>query len=365
MINLETLKNDFSNYYLLDTDYKKDAAYYSLIIGLTEYFDTYHPNTLNNHGDAKNKTEINNKYENGSDYTKNVINIFIHLQHFLELQVKKELESINLLMSSRIKDPIILEKVLNNKSLSDEEIAKCYSVEMSDAVNRLCRLVKNGLLTTPSSKVLSDNRSTIEFVTDMRNRIMHRGKYIMKYCELDQVMSQHVLVLFKELLSLPNYSKYNKLLNGQIITALIEPIIQSGAKSSVDYSEIALYKAFAKARASDKYKEHLSFYKADKQAKWTEQVQKNYSSENFGVVQYIKCPCCKNDTLAVIFDIVDGEEICDEIGDEQVGVTIIHGWIPIYGQTLVSCANCGFTLSKFIAELEQYDKKYASYKIWQ
>ena len=365
MINLETLKKDSSNYYLLDNNYKKDAAYYSLIIGLTEYFDTYHPDKLNNNDDAQNITEINNKYENGSDYTKNVINIFIHLQHFLELQVKKELDSINLLMSSRINDPIILEKVLNNKNLSDEEIAKCYSVEMSDAIKRLCDLVKEGVLTTPSSKVLSANRPTIDFVTYMRNKIMHRGKYILKYCELDLVMSQHVLVLFKELLSLPNYLKYNKLLNGQSITALIDPIIQAGAKSSVDYSEIALYKAFAKAKSNDKYEERY-YFSTDELAKWTKKIQTDYSHENIGVEQYVKCPCCNKDTLAVIFDYSDIEEVFDEIGDEQVGVTVIHGFYPTdYEQKLVSCANCGFALSKFIAELEHYDKKYASYKIWQ
>ncbi len=71
-----------------------NVAFYSLSIGLEEYFETYHQVCVYlSEYERDDKEKINYKAEkNGIGYIKSYLNIAIHIQHFFELETKRLLE---------------------------------------------------------------------------------------------------------------------------------------------------------------------------------------------------------------------------------------------------------------------------------
>ena len=189
-MNIDKILSD-EYYTFLENNH--NVAFYSLSIGLEEYFETYHQVCVYlSEYERDDKEKINYKAEkNGIGYIKSYLNIAIHIQHFFELETKRLLEKEHVLFAVDDKgDPIILNKLLKNISLNSEDTKNLKSVEFSEAIDRLKKLVENGILTDEVAILFVSNYKLLKALNNLRNTIIHRGKRIMKDCELDDFFSQ-------------------------------------------------------------------------------------------------------------------------------------------------------------------------------
>ena len=105
-MNIDKILSD-EYYTFLENNH--NVAFYSLSIGLEEYFETYHQVCVYlSEYERDDKEKINYKAEkNGIGYIKSYLNIAIHIQHFFELETKRLLEKEHVLFAVDDKgDPI-------------------------------------------------------------------------------------------------------------------------------------------------------------------------------------------------------------------------------------------------------------------
>lgn len=93
-MNLGNIQQSNEDFYIISgVNADRDAAYYSLLIGIKAYFTTYHNVAMNlrsyQRGDEK---LINGAAQENNNYIESYINIAIHIQHFFELEIKRILE---------------------------------------------------------------------------------------------------------------------------------------------------------------------------------------------------------------------------------------------------------------------------------
>lgn len=343
-MNINNILNDEYFTFLGDN---KNVAFYSLSIGLEEYFETYHRVCIMlsqfHRGD---KAYINEKTKGMPRYVKSYLNIAIHIQHFFELETKRLLENENILFSVDDKgDPLILNKLLKNQELSEDDTKSLKSVEFSEAITRLKKLVNNGVITDEVAVLFATNDKLLKALNKLRNTIIHRGKRIMLYCELDELFSQNILPLVKEVLNCQHYhwclSEYKQ--TG--IYDSICKIIDEGKKNSLNYPAIAYEKELARCRLivnknniekGTEDKGYIAKIIARRLQPFVEEV---YMKDK-------KCPCCENYTMFQGREFI-GYDI-DELGDEYSsvgGFQIIH--VPEYAE-YNECGLCGFLYTSFL-----------------
>lgn len=345
IMNIDKILSD--EYYIFLDD-NHNVSFYSLSIGLEEYFETYHRICIYLSRDERDdKEKINRKVQkNGTSYIKSYLNIAIHLQHFFELETKRLLEKEHVLFAVDDKrDPIILNKLLKNITLDGEDTKNLRSIEFSEAIDRLKKLVENGILTDEVAVLFVNNYKLLKALNNLRNTIIHRGKRIMQYCELDEFLSQYVLPFLKEVLNCRYYRWHLNQLKSKGVYDFICNIIDEGKNSTISYSKVAFEKELARCNLIV-YKNNIQ--KGNEKEENIKRIiarRVNSHSDEY-YIKEVKCPCCEHNTMFhgrafIGFDI-------DELGDETStvgGFRIIH--VPIYAE-YTECGLCGFTYTDFI-----------------
>ena len=344
-MNIDKILSD-EYYTFLENNH--NVAFYSLSIGLEEYFETYHQVCVYlSEYERDDKEKINYKAEkNGIGYIKSYLNIAIHIQHFFELETKRLLEKEHVLFAVDDKgDPIILNKLLKNISLNSEDTKNLKSVEFSEAIDRLKKLVENGILTDEVAILFVSNYKLLKALNNLRNTIIHRGKRIMKYCELDDFFSQYVLPFVRDVLNCHYYRWHLNQIKSKGVYDSICKIIDEGKKATISYSKIAFQKELARCNLFD-YKSNIQKGK-EKEENIKRIIARRLSPHlDERYIKDAKCPCCDNKTIFSGRDVI-GFDI-DELGDETStvgGFQIIH--VPIYAE-YTECGLCGFTYNDFI-----------------
>ena len=343
-MNLDNILND--DYYMF-LDEQNDVAFYSLTIGLEEYFSTYHKMYLHLSKDDRNdKERINKKCEAVPEYAKNYLNVAIHVQHFFELETKRILEKENPLYALEDKgDPLILHKLINNIPLDADDIKNLKSSEFSEAIIRLKKLVEKGIITDDVALIFVDNIKVLKALNQLRNTIIHRGKRIMLYCDLDDLFSQYVLPVIKMVLECAYYKKYSYMYEKLGYYDAISNIIAEGTKPHIEYHKIAYAKEVARCT------QNMSVRKIEKGCEDKEYISQVVERHMEPCLEERheekeKCPCCENNSMFVGRVLVDYDY--DELGDEMdpnVGFEPIK--IPIYLQ-YHECGLCGFVYTDFL-----------------
>ena len=361
-MDLDNIGKNKINFERIDSQDTKGAAFFSLKIGLNAYFKTYRLicDSLDNSIGAKDSLAIDNVACKISGYTEAVINIWIHLQHFFELEVKRVLREENELLASEIKDAKLIYKLIKGNMLSDEDTEECKSIEFTVAMERLNALIKDKLINNSAGTIFYKNAKTLHFVNRMRNAILHRGRRIIKYSILDQVMCEYILPIISQLMDLTEYKEYNKMFfsekNKVLLTDLIDELIKVKSES-IDYSEVAKYKEFALCKNNATGK---TLFRESKKQQWI-----NNSNNQLKIMlngptgdPVFMCPCCNEKSLVKLYDIVDDEEMFYETDNG----TTIQCRKPIYRDIKAICSVCGFTATRFINDKVLYNNK--KYKLW-
>lgn len=340
-MNLDNILQDDHWMFIDDS---RTISFYSLEIGLESYFSTYYSSyrDLPNYT-TDDKCLINSRTYESEDYIKCYMNIAIHIQHFFELETKRILEEMHPLYSLDNRgDPLLLYSILNGLELNNDIMKKYKSVEFSEAIDRLGKLVNKNIITDQVGVLFVDNIKLLKALNHLRNTISHRGKRIMQYCDLDEFFTSHLLPFIKTVLECDFYKDIlsNYKING--FYDAIDKLIKEGNKTTYDYSQIALIKEIARCKKHMRPDE-IESAKEDIEKKIRRRIE---LSVDGGHLEGEKCPCCNNESLFLERDFIGYEY--DELGDEMSptgGFQIIK--IPEFF-CYTQCVLCGFTYSDFI-----------------
>lgn len=346
-------------YFDVIEDKDQGSAYYSLNIALNSYFSTYQIVMNRLSSKTVDPDTINEKVKSLPEFIEASINIWMHLQHFFELEMKRILEN---------KDPLLILKYSNepdrfcdnilNIEIKESQFAK-NAIEFSDAEKRLIYLVKINQIEPKdviAARILADHKDELELINQMRNSTAHRGKRIIKYTVLDELMCTRILPFLNELLELEEYSTYNNMYGSDDkVTDLIKPLIK-GEKDEIDYQQIALFKEIARSRPNRNEfgiygrMSDLDIEKIEKQKEIIKIRECDWVEEEFR-----RCPCCSENALLEVENVVDYryEEIAS---DDNEKASIFPNPIPVLGLGRLHCANCGFYVNTFVGDLHEIEK---------
>jgi len=324
-----------------------NAAFYSLKIALKSYFNTYHcmlGNLIYEDNNSIKKVKLD--YE----YYESYMETIVHFQHFFELITKDILEKENPLLALRhIKKPVILHKLLNKEEISESEYNESYSIDFNDVLETIYELVKNDRLSQTSCKIISKNKDTLSALNNFRNRIWHRGKFVLKYHSLDEFICKYVLPIVIEISNLDEYKcfkhEWEYRQENELAVDILEKLIKEFETGLVDYTKIALFKEIG--RASYDVESKLLGPSIDEKIK----MLKKFEEKHDMIFNVHTCPVCGNESLLNYYSY---EEWIDELGDEMGpgAFQIINGYDEV--EKYVRCVLCDFEVNKFVKDPCEY-----------
>ncbi|WP_368165905.1 hypothetical protein [Aeromonas sp. R9-1] len=345
---MNQIKKVVQDGYKCDTDHSDlELAYISLKIALKAYTSTYKElqyefaPLINTPTVDYSKISAKNTYQ--ILYTETII----HFQHFFELVLKSFLRNEHPLLSDRIQDDqaTLLFKILKGQKVTPKEDTQLLSIEFGETINRVIKLgceieeIKELAL----SPVDFD---TLRELNSLRNRIWHRGLFILNYNSLDILICKFVLPLLKKILSKKVFTENeSKWKYSQLACSLkpLEELFEMSNSESIDIGKIAMLKEFCRAaynnpldmnNIEDDYNFKCDNYTImERYAAFA----KTNANDDFGDVT--DCPVCGAFTLVHYkdcdFDLEDESEI-------------------ICYTTRVACSCCDFTLIRGFKNPREY-----------
>ncbi len=226
-------------------------ALVSLRKAVNAYYSTY--KGMQQHALIRNDDKENEKYY-PNEYKQYYLDIIIYFHHFFEITIKDLLEHGNILLSRNIdsaKMCDILFDELNGNSLNPDDYKDKNTIEFSEAQRRLQILVSK-IYTDGSFNFFTDktNYDTLTELNQYRNRILHRGKLVFTFEELDDFIGGRIFPIIKEIFNNPYYSAYKKRwCNVELDCGhdIFEEIINEYASLNPNYPKIAVLKEMGRA----------------------------------------------------------------------------------------------------------------------
>lgn len=327
----------------------KGMAILSLQIALKSFFSTYRVMRNNfNLCMSQNKNDYFYSNEYNQVYSKTIV----YFQNFFELVIKDFLRMENEMLVLKIQDPILIYKLIEKEEVSEEELCGINTLEFNTAYNYFKKLVntkrihESGVLDFLTSEEVS---LTLIKLNNLRNRIIHRGSYVLKYESLDILIARYILPIVKQIIQLDEYSSYNEFCNFQNIYLRIDPIdemIDSVKGEEYDFSKLAYMKEIARASYSNPLKNekkvggwaNFNKYYNDKVIARTMDIAL-FESKTDDATDIRICPVCGQKTLVIYkeddadYDIIEGEQV------------ITSAW---WVSHLAICYCCSFEVNRYL-----------------
>lgn len=278
----------------------------SLGVALRAYFSTYQQVSMNFFLFDEDGNPIEEDNEHQISYYTSCFETIIHLQHFFELVCKAFLRNEHpLLALESAQKTGIFYKLLNNEPITSDEHDDLKSVEFSKALERICTL--SSITKNKDNKtrynIFSKWQTSLKYLNNLRNRLWHRGRFILRYPALDQFVGAFILPFVKEVISLPEYSNLESTWKYKPLHCGIDPIdaIINSFHQKKDYDKHEI--AFLKELGNSAYKNPLwigSLF-SDKDPivqQRNEYVQRNVESDALVALpsrkakEILRCPVC-------------------------------------------------------------------------
>jgi hypothetical protein len=236
MTVIKEIRKDVSRIYEDGFTLERDSenitglALLSLKLALKGYFSTYSTMKYSLHAfdkDFRDKyCEIVDIDKHSSSYVESSTEAILHLHHFAELVFKDILRAEHPLLADDIRNqPIILHKLIKGESLADGDRLKLKSIDFGEALKRLSSLAKGKRISEHSRyNFISDYEPFFEKLNELRNRLWHRGIYILRYPALDEFFGKYALPFIQNVTSLPDYSGNERFWKYQKLSCDIDPI---------------------------------------------------------------------------------------------------------------------------------------------
>ena len=139
-----------------------------------------------------------------------------------------------------------LHKLLNNEEITESEYNQSYSIEFSDAIDTIYALHENNRISEESCKIISENKEILNALNNFRNRIWHKGKFVLKYHSLDEFICKYILPLVIEISNLEEYKcfkhEWQFKEKNELGINVLDKLIKEFKTDLVDYTKIALLK---------------------------------------------------------------------------------------------------------------------------
>jgi hypothetical protein len=340
---LKAIIEDGFNFDTKESD-SVDLALISLRTALYSYFSTYQTFQHRLHIFLRPNSQEDVDFNHSNDYCERCADCIVHFQHFAELVCKSFLRRDHPLLSDIASgNANIVHKLLHGKSLSTDEQAGVQSIEFSVALDRLSKLIKSKQLRDFSdAEFILKYKEALEQLNKLRNRVWHRGLYILRYQALDKFIGQFILPFVKEVLSHPHYANSRHVALYAQPSCKIDPIdeiIKHFISEPYSVKKVAFLKELGRAaydnplalrgKPSASMKSFLpSFFEPDRR-----RAEKIATTLAQAGDEIDTCPVCGIRSLIILEDM---ESYTEEDGETEHVYTYTH---------TADCANCGFQIN--------------------
>lgn len=312
-----------------------NVAGLSLSIALDAYISTFKDiqDKIHFFNDPHTQYTVNQLYSGA--YVEHACEAIMHIQHFAELYVKDILQAEHpLLVADAGAKPDLLFDILSGNSYSPSELDGLKQIEFSAALQRIVELLKKQKIDSKYDFIL-DYRTMLEHINKLRNRIAHRGIFVLYMQSLDELFGRYVLPFLGEVFQVE--SKFSRDAYFKKTKAGFSPfdeLMDLYKTRPYDIREVGLLKEIARAVHKDeifgvpimKMFDNEKIEKLEAAADFEEKM--SYGSHEVHV-----CPVCGQKTFMLHWDAVDDE---DDEGN------VLEHYEYVYK---VVCLNCTFELS--------------------
>ena len=338
--NLDSLFKD--GYYLNDVSdgYVKSLAGFSLSNAMRAYFRTSVDLEYLKNAESINQSmseESKDKHHSGS-YATDASDAITHYHHFLELYLKDILVQEHKLMAyDASKKPSILYKLVKGEQVSDDEIESLKMIEFGEAIERIAVLLRENKLDQKYA-FLSAYIDVMKRVNTLRNRIAHRGAFILRSQALDELFGVYLIPLAKQILPISDFSTVLKW-NFNLCNNNIDPYgtIVNEYQQCPNTLNVHLMKLVGNAAYNnvinpdlDNVLHQFNEEKREKAENMARAEEKYLQSER------TKCPVCGCQTLVSVKDDYEETDDNDNTISYQQFVESVH------------CHQCGLELRSWL-----------------
>ncbi|MFW6002171.1 MAG: hypothetical protein ACOCQD_02425, partial [archaeon] len=320
----------------------KNTAFLSLTIALKAYFSTY--KSMKNKFSYLKKPDPDDENQDyySIKYIENACEAVTHLQHFLELYIKEILENESILLAIDVKkNHSILYDIIKGYSYDKTKLEKERQLEFSESFQRVISLIKTKRIDYSKYEFILDSKEWIETVNYLRNRIAHRGIFILRYQALDFLFGKYVLPFVNEIIRLEgkeNKFKTLEFYSNKGKLNVIDCITKHFEEEKYSITKVALLKEFGRACFENPVKENIGLGRNEKER--AEVIADEVSKqEDSGIV--MKCPICRSHSLVKYHELVD--LINKKTGDYDESIEIVYN---------VTCYCCSLELFNDLEDIK-------------
>jgi len=316
-----------------------DVAFLALNSGLQAYFSTYQPFKFLLHIFApEHVSKEDLEFYHPDAYCERYFQVIVHFHQFAELLCKRFLrEDHPLLATDNNANHLALHKALHKMVLPADE---GNSIGFFRSLERLNTLVKKKMLKNHDQLFffVEHEKALIE-LNDLRNRILHRGRFILFYHELDKFICGQILPFINSVLNHNAYKNAMILGKCNTLSCKINPIeyLMDETKHNYKIERLALLKELGRAafmnlhQGASNIDTPETIYEIND---WQIRREAEKVALLSGAPVIEKCPVCGLDTLIVCF--ADHEEI-DSSSGQILGT-------QSFAQS-IKCTNCTFSIN--------------------
>ncbi|MDD5175714.1 MAG: hypothetical protein PHQ05_04740 [Sterolibacterium sp.] len=303
-------------------------AQISFRTGLRAYFSTVQVAGLSEETTTVTKGSSSNEMfwrkENCFDYIEAYTEAILHLHHGIELALKELLRQKHSLLACKElpSSAVLLCRMLNKESFAEDPDDSPTSVEFGEALKRIVELIKHKVF-DETFGFIQKNHDFLKHLNKLRNRIIHRGMFIMDYSAFDLMVSKYLLPFMVSLSDLPQFKNsgcipqfssgrnywYNKKLACDIDP--INEIVEMGQHGAVDRKKLAFLKELGRAAYHNPLNDADDTRRIDDSAeRFRYEILAQVETSNHNPhayeagTEWLKCPVCG---LGTLVKYIDGE----------------------------------------------------------
>jgi hypothetical protein len=235
----------------------------------------------------------------------------------------------------------LLYRLIKGPQPSETELNELKWIEFSLTLERILELVQEKRLSSTTYGFVVRAAPALRTINVLRNRLLHRGRFILHYDALDQLFVEHLIPFALKAVELPLYKDLDRFWRPPPLQYKIDPISELASTSSegIDLHRIAFFKELTRASYEREILPPVHFNKERK--RFIDRAQEAAASHE-GVYDIRECPVCGIMSLAV-FDDSDNEE-------DDNGNIVKHWWHTFQ----VRCEGCGLRLDNEVGNPKEY-----------
>jgi hypothetical protein len=298
-----------------------DIALISLKIGFEAYYSTYQsvkrflnivetrPNKIGDVDESYGSDQkffenmhISNYAKAEVNFTQAYIETIFHFHHFIEVSIKEILRQEHELLASEPgrKQHVILHKLLFTDEVTDEEKGSLRSLPFGEATERITELIKaKRIKNHKNMEFISEEENFMKEIATFRNRLVHRGTFVLRYTDLDIFVGKHIFPFVLKLLSLPIYKNSKFKWQPEQLHCQLDPmqeIIKECKVPKPDFSKISFLKEMERAAYNNPLMPKQKMRRDGMKEAMEERAIKE-ESNNDEIIDIKNCPICGANTL--------------------------------------------------------------------